>query len=69
VSWTTAQLARLSPRQRQILQLVDEDGLSVPEVAKRLGISAGTVREHLVVARNRVRGGRFALKRWRGQTR
>ena len=66
VPWTDAQLARLSPRQREVLQLVERDGLSIPAVAERLGISRSTVREHLIVARNRVRGGPLWTPEGRG---
>jgi DNA-directed RNA polymerase specialized sigma24 family protein len=54
--WTDAQLARLSPRQREVLQLVDRDGLSIAQVAENLGIAISTTREHLAVARARVAG-------------
>ena len=38
---------KLSPRQRQIIELVGGDGLSWKAVARRLGISQSTVRVHL----------------------
>ena len=37
---------RLSPRQRQIVELVGRDGLSWKGVARRLGISEGTGKVH-----------------------
>jgi sigma-70-like protein len=55
--WTDAQLARLTPRQRQVLELVEQKGLGVAEVATRLGVTVATAQEHLVVAGNRIRGG------------
>jgi DNA-directed RNA polymerase specialized sigma24 family protein len=61
--WTDAQLARLTPRQRQVLELVDQQGLGVAEVATRLGITVATARKHLVVARNRIRGGLLGTPR------
>ena len=38
---------KLSPRQRQIVELVGGEGLSWKAVAKRLGISEGTVKVHV----------------------
>jgi EAL domain-containing protein (putative c-di-GMP-specific phosphodiesterase class I)/DNA-binding CsgD family transcriptional regulator len=40
---------RLPPRQSQIMQLVAE-GLTVKEIARRLGLGAGTVKVHLALA-------------------
>ena len=37
---------RLTPREREIAQLV-YDGLSNKEIARRLGISEGTIKTHL----------------------
>ena len=42
-----AQGVYLSPRQRQIVELVGGEGLSWKAVAKRLGISESTVRVHI----------------------
>lgn len=41
-------LNELSPRQKEIFQLSREDGLSHKEIAGKLGISANTVKNHLV---------------------
>ena len=41
-------LDKLSPRQKEIFQLSRETGLSHKEIADRLGISANTVKNHLV---------------------
>lgn len=40
---------RLPPRQSQIMQLVAE-GLTVKEIARRLGLGVGTVKVHLALA-------------------
>ena len=45
----------LPPRSRQIMQLVDVDGLTYDEAAMVLGIPAGTVMSRLHRARRRVR--------------
>ena len=37
---------RLTPRQREVLRLI-VDGLSAPSIARRLGISVHTVRNHI----------------------
>lgn len=41
-------LNELSPRQKEIFQLSREEGLSHKEIAKKLGISVHTVKNHLV---------------------
>jgi RNA polymerase sigma-70 factor (ECF subfamily) len=41
-------LKELTPRQREIFQLSREDGLTHNEIAKRLGISVNTVKNHMV---------------------
>lgn len=41
-------LNELSPRQKEIFQLSREEGLSHKEIAEKLGISANTVKNHLV---------------------
>ena len=41
-------LNELSPRQKEIFQLSREGGLSHKEIAEKLGISANTVKNHLV---------------------
>lgn len=38
----------LTPRQKEIFQLSREEGLSHKEIAKKLGISTNTVKNHLV---------------------
>jgi RNA polymerase sigma-70 factor (ECF subfamily) len=48
-------LLRLSPNQRAAVLLHDEEGFSAPEVARRLGMSAATVRVHLFRGRRRLR--------------
>jgi DNA-binding CsgD family transcriptional regulator len=58
--------AALTPRQREILALV-ASGLSSPDVARELGITAGTVKTHLTTiyrvigVRNRVQAARYYL--------
>ena len=41
-------LKELSPRQKEIFHLSREEGLSHKEIAEKLGISANTVKNHLV---------------------
>lgn len=41
-------LKELTPRQREIFQLSREEGLTHNEIAKRLGISVNTVKNHMV---------------------
>ena len=48
-------LRRLSPNQRAAIVLVFEEGLSVAETAKRLGIAPATVRVHIHRGRKRLR--------------
>ena len=48
-------LRRLSPNQRAVVVLRFEADLDVPEIARRLGIAAPTVRVHLHRARKRLR--------------
>lgn len=48
-------LAKLSPRQRQIVELVDIQRLTNAEAADRLGIAPGAVRRHHFDARRRLR--------------
>ncbi|HKV50617.1 MAG TPA: sigma-70 family RNA polymerase sigma factor [Gemmatimonadaceae bacterium] len=50
-----AALAGLSQRQRMIIELADIDGLSGVEIAAMLGVSQGTVRWHLHMARRALR--------------
>lgn len=50
-----AALAGLSQRQRMIIELADIDGLSGVEIAAMLGVSQGTVRWHLHMARHTLR--------------
>ena len=45
----TGGLARLSPRQLEVMQVLSE-GCSAKEIARRLGISIGTVKVHLSLA-------------------
>jgi DNA-directed RNA polymerase specialized sigma24 family protein len=47
----TAALARLAPRDREILQLVGWEGLSPAELAVALGVRPGTARVRLHRAR------------------
>ncbi len=42
---------RLTPRQREVWELVEEQGKSIQAVAKQLGISPKTVQKHLRNAR------------------
>lgn len=48
-------LRRVSPNQRAAIVLRFEEGLSVEEVARRMGILAPTVRVHIHRGRNRLR--------------
>ena len=48
-------LARLSPRQRAAVVLVDYVGMASPEAAKVLGVAPGTVRAHLMRGRAALR--------------
>lgn len=57
----TDALAELSPRQRAAVVLVDYAGMEASEAAEVLGISAGTVRAHVM-------RGRRALRRRLGLT-
>jgi len=50
-----AALAGLSQRQRLIVELADIDGMSGVEIAAMLGVSQGTVRWHLHMARHALR--------------
>ena len=50
-----AALEGLSDRQRMIIELSDVDGLSGVEIATMLGLSQGTVRWHLHMARHTLR--------------
>jgi RNA polymerase sigma-70 factor (ECF subfamily) len=50
-----AALAGLSQRQRMIIEMADIDGLSGVEIAAMLGVSQGTVRWHLHMARHTLR--------------
>ncbi len=50
-----AALAGLSQRQRMIIELADVDGLSGVEISAMLGVSQGTVRWHLHMARHTLR--------------
>ena len=45
---------KLTPRQREVLQLAME-GLSSAQIAKRLGLTQGTVKVHLHNVRKRLR--------------
>lgn len=48
-------LSRLTEREREVFVLRDLEGLTGPEVARRLGITEGTVRSLLCLARRRLR--------------
>jgi RNA polymerase sigma factor (sigma-70 family) len=48
-------LARLRPRDRELVQLVDVDGLTAPDAAAALGIRAPAARMRLTRARRRLR--------------
>jgi RNA polymerase sigma factor (sigma-70 family) len=50
-----AALATLTYNQRAAVLLHDEEGMTAPEVARLLGMSAATVRVHLFRARRRLR--------------
>ncbi len=54
---------RLSPRQRAVTFLTYWEGLTVPEVANRIGVSDGSVKRHLARARARLRK---SLYEWEG---
>ena len=54
--WIVDALRCLSIRHRQVVQLVDIDGLSCDEAAVALGIPTGTVMSRLHCARHRIRG-------------
>jgi len=45
-------LAKLTPRQKEIFLLSREEGLTHDEIARKLGISANTVKNHLVTVLN-----------------
>jgi RNA polymerase sigma-70 factor, ECF subfamily len=49
-------LARMPPRQRQLIELVELEEYTAAEAAQLLGISAATARWHLHEARRRLRG-------------
>lgn len=49
-------LNELSPRQKEIFQLSREEGLSHKEIAEKLGISANTVKNHLVTTLSFLKG-------------
>ena len=65
---TTARVAQLSPREREVLQLMAE-GLTAEAVGEMLGVSVETVRSHVrnaipkLHARNRVHAIALALER------
>jgi len=50
-----AEFAALSPRQREVFELVDLRGMSTSDVAERLGVEASTVRVLLLRARRTIR--------------
>jgi RNA polymerase sigma-70 factor (ECF subfamily) len=50
-----AALAELSPEQRQVALLFDLEGWSHAEIAQSLGTSEGMSRQHLMLARRRLR--------------
>lgn len=52
--WIADALGRLSPRQRQVVELVDVDGLTYDEAATVLDIPVGTVMSRLHRARHRM---------------
>ena len=54
-SWVTDALEQLTPRLRQVAQLVDVDGLTYDEAAAVLDIPTGTVMSRLHRARRRMR--------------
>ena len=53
--WIDEALTRLSPRHREVVELVDIDGLSYDEAAATLDIPTGTVMSRLHRARHRMR--------------
>jgi len=50
-----AALATLPPRQRELMELVDRQGLSAAEAARQLGLSPSAARGQLSLARRRLR--------------
>jgi RNA polymerase sigma-70 factor (ECF subfamily) len=48
-------LSELTPRQKEIFLLSREEGLTHDEIAKRLGISSNTVKNHIVTTLNFLR--------------
>lgn len=57
-----AALEGLSQRQRMIIELSDIDGMSGVEIAAMLGVSQGTVRWHLHMARHALRNALAPLR-------
>lgn len=55
-AWVTDALDHLTPRLRQVAQLVDVDGLTYDEAAALLDIPAGTVTSRVHRARRHMRG-------------
>ncbi len=55
-AWVADALDHLSPRLRQVAELVDVDGLTYDETAALLDVPAGTVTSRLHRARRRMRG-------------
>jgi DNA-binding CsgD family transcriptional regulator len=57
---------KLTPRQRTIMQLLAE-GLSCPQIGRRLGIALPTVRQHVRDIAARIPGELPALRRVRAK--
>lgn len=49
--------AALPPRQRAVIVMRDIEGIETPEIARILGVSESTVRNHLMQARRTLRAG------------
>lgn len=60
--WVAIMLPNLTPRQRDVVRLL-ADGLSCPQIAKRLGIALNTVRVHVQNIANGIPGDLPALRR------
>lgn len=57
---------QLTPRQRRVVELL-ADGLSCPQIARKLGIALPTVRQHVRDIAARLPGDQPALRRIRAR--